>query len=53
MFLAAPLDFQLRLDHALQQADEMSHIGVYRVFKGIPVNDPRARSPAWVDARKR
>jgi hypothetical protein len=25
MFLAGPLDFQLRLDHAPQQADEMCH----------------------------
>jgi hypothetical protein len=40
VFLAAPLDFQLRLDHAPQQADEMCHNpGVCRVFKGIPVND--------------
>jgi hypothetical protein len=53
MLLAAPLDFQLRLDHALQQADQMGHIGVCRVFKGIPVNDPGARSRAWVTSAAR
>jgi len=53
MFLAAPLDFQLRLDHAPQQADEMSRIGVCSVFKGIPVNDPGARSRAWVTSAAR
>jgi hypothetical protein len=40
MFPAAPLDSQLRLDYAPQQADEMCHnLGVHRDFKGIPVND--------------
>jgi hypothetical protein len=48
-FLAGPLNSQLLLDHAPQQADEMCHdLGVCRVFKGIPVSDLEARSRAWV-----
>jgi hypothetical protein len=48
MFLAAPLDFQLRLDRGPQQVDERCHVGVCRVFIGIPVNELGARSRAWV-----